>query len=180
MRLHTEVLFIMHVAEENRTSGSARLANLALSNSQIFVHGKSESVAPLPPLQDDGKTFVLFPSQSAPELSPPFALTLPKPIRLVVPDGNWHQARRMTQRIPQIVSLPRVRVAADPPSRYVLRKAPHQGVLCTLEAVARALGVLEGLEVQYELERLLALMMQRTLTLRRGGTRDSGHGGHRR
>jgi len=44
-----------------------------------------------------------------------------------------------------------------------LRRAARPGQLCTLEAIARALGVLEGPEVQRQLEGLLRIMVERTL-----------------
>jgi DTW domain-containing protein YfiP len=59
-----------------------------------------------------------------------------------------------------------VRLPAGPPSRYVLRAHPDAGCLATLEAVARALGILEGAEVRRRLEELLDRFVQRTLWAR--------------
>lgn len=58
-----------------------------------------------------------------------------------------------------------------PPSIYRLRQETQAGGLATLEAIARALGILEGASIQRELERVLRIMVERTLWAR-GALRD--------
>ena len=86
-----------------------------------------------------------------------------KPVALVVPDGTWQQAARMTRKVPWLAALPTVTLPPGPASRYRLRTEPKPQGLATLEAIAWALGLLEGPEVQQELERVLRLMVDRTL-----------------
>ena len=50
-----------------------------------------------------------------------------------------------------------------PPSEYRLRVQRNEHHLCTLEAIARAIGVLESAEAQSNLEKLLRVMVERTL-----------------
>jgi hypothetical protein len=56
------------------------------------------------------------------------------------------------------VSLP-----AAEPSEYRLRFEPQPGGLATMEAIARALGILEGAPVQRALEQLFRVVVDRTL-----------------
>ena len=70
------------------------------------------------------------------------------------------------------VSLP-----DGPETAYHLRRETKDGGLATAEAIARAFGVLEGPEVQRELERVFRLMVERTLFSRGLLARDSVTGG---
>jgi DTW domain-containing protein YfiP len=92
------------------------------------------------------------------------------PVRLVVPDGSWRQARRIIQRIPRLDQLPRMSVPPAPEKRR-LRRPPHEEGLSTLEAIARALAVLEGEAVAEPLEALYDLVVERHFTHRRRADR---------
>jgi DTW domain-containing protein YfiP len=81
---------------------------------------------------------------------------------LLVPDGNWNQARRIARRDPDARAASPVMLPPGPPSRYGLRRAPREGTVSTLEAVARALGALEGPEVEQALTRILDTFVERT------------------
>lgn len=62
---------------------------------------------------------------------------------LIVLDGTWSQARRMSHRLQSVARLPRVslsQVAARPR----LRRPPREGTMATLEAIAYAMGYLES------------------------------------
>jgi hypothetical protein len=59
-----------------------------------------------------------------------------------------------------------VKLAEGAPSQYRLRTQPNDKSLCTLEAIARALGVLESREAQLQLETVLGVMVERTLWCR--------------
>ena len=67
--------------------------------------------------------------------------------------------------------LPRVRLPAAGPGRYTLRHHPDGDHICTLEAIARALGILEGAEVQAHLQATVDLLVERVTRSRRGDTR---------
>ncbi|MEO0324312.1 MAG: DTW domain-containing protein [Myxococcota bacterium] len=72
---------------------------------------------------------------------------------LVVVDGAWRQARRLSRRLlvrgHRAVGLP-----PGPPSRYVLRTGPTPAHLSTLEAVARACAAVGDAEASRALEAL--------------------------
>lgn len=163
----TRVVLLMHLRETYSTTNTGRIAHLALPNSEIRIRGTRQSESASKGLEfSQSSGLVLFPSEDAEELDSELAQRLAKPITLVVPDGNWRQASRMVRREPGLKDYKCVKLKFTAPSRYYLRKAPSPESLATLEAVARALAVLEGPEVQQKLERLFQLMVVRTLSTR--------------
>jgi DTW domain-containing protein YfiP len=109
---------------------------------------------------------LMFPREDAKELTQELILTDPRPITLVVPDGNWRQAAKMAQREPAFRELERVILPDMGPSRYRLRNEPKPGGLATFEAIARALRLIEGEEIYEQLDALFTKMVERTLITR--------------
>ncbi len=91
-----------------------------------------------------------------------------------MPDGNWHQAKKMRRRGPGLAAFPCVTLPEPGRSEYRLRAEPWQGGLATLEAIARALAILEGTDgpaVEAALLAVFRVMVERTLWFR-GRLRD--------
>jgi tRNA pseudouridine65 synthase len=109
---------------------------------------------------------VLYPSDDAVVLDKRFAQADPRPVTLVVPDGNWRQASRIPQRVPGLVHAPRVVLPSGPPSAWGIRTETRDGGLATFEAIARALGVLENPELQEQLELLFQHLVRGTRAAR--------------
>jgi DTW domain-containing protein YfiP len=91
-----------------------------------------------------------------------------EPPVLLVPDGTWSQARKLLQRDPDLQRAEIVTLPPGPPSRYGLRRNAREGTLCTLEAIARALGIMEGREIEARLMSVLDLFVGRSLAVRAG------------
>lgn len=165
LRLDTRLVVVMHHAELNLTSNTARLATHALPNSEVRIRGyKHEPISPEGLTHPDRDTLLLYPSDDAVELTPEYAATLRRPVTLVVPDGSWRQARKAAQREAALLGLPRAKLpAGGPPSEYRLRIEPNEHSVCTFEAIARALGVIEGAEIQARLEALFRIAIGRAL-----------------
>jgi DTW domain-containing protein YfiP len=154
LTLATRVVVVMHRREVHKTTNTVRLVPLTLVNSQVRVIGLPHERAHLDGLAEPGqRVALLFPGPDARVLT---AEDAREPLTLVVPDGNWRQAHKFATKEPQLAALPRVQVPKHPDPRY----------LATFEAIARALGVLEGDAVRERLERVLELKVQRTLRLR--------------
>lgn len=157
----------MHCSERNKPSNTARLVNLALPNSEIRYQGEIHKPLSLDGLGDpERETLILFPEASAALLDPSEAAQIRKPVTLVVPDGTWKQAKKIAAYASSIPGSRRICVPFIEPSRYRLRTADRANRLCTLEAIARALGVLDSIEVRSELEQLLDEMVRRVLISR--------------
>ncbi|WP_437568961.1 tRNA-uridine aminocarboxypropyltransferase [Sorangium sp. So ce542] len=144
LAVRTRVVLLTHRIERTRSTNTGRLVARLLEGAEVRVRGE---IAPRarPPLPE-GRRLVLYPSPGARALSPDDARG--GPVVLLVPDGNWNQARRVVHRDADAQGAEPVALPQGAPSRYGLRRAPHEGALSTLEAVARALGLLEGAEVE--------------------------------
>lgn len=161
--LATRLVIVMHVAEEVLTTNTARLAAKALPNSEIRIRGRRERMATAGLVEDGRQSLLLYPSPRACELNSDLVARLTGPVTLIVPDGSWSQTRKMVRREPALAMIPHVKLPPGPPSEYRLRIQPSDKSLCTLEAIARAMGILESREVQDRLESLLRVMVERTL-----------------
>ena len=164
IELQTRLIVLMHASEEVLPTNSARLAVKALTNSELRVHGRKDDRMSTSGLSVAGRpSLLLYPSANAVELTPEFVSKLPGPANLLVPDSSWRQAQRFVRREPALLGIPHVTLPHGPPSEYRLRHQPNDKSLCTLEAIARALGLLESPEAQSRLENLLNIMVERTL-----------------
>ncbi|WP_164018044.1 tRNA-uridine aminocarboxypropyltransferase [Pyxidicoccus trucidator] len=150
----TRFLLLQHVMEAGKKSNTGRVAALALVNGRLLLHGAPTESYDTALLSEPG-TWLLFPDGPS---APPDA---PAPRQVVVLDGSWSQARRMTQRLPALRALPRLVLPPPEPGMLRLREPSHPSGMSTLDAVARAVAMLEGPEAAAPLERLAALRVQR-------------------
>lgn len=164
----TRLLLVIHYREQRKPTNTGLLATECLTNCTLVVRGHHAQRECSLGLDPTATTLVLFPDEHARPLTDFVAR---QPITLVVPDGNWRQASKARTRIPELADAPLVSLPEGPPSSYGLRHEPQAGGLATLEAIARAFGILEGAAVQAELERVLQIMVERTLWAR-GALRD--------
>jgi len=162
--LKTKIVVLMHWREDKLTTNSARLACMALTNSSLHQRGRIDGRLQTEKLITPGESAaLLFPTEDSIELTEETASRLARPLTLFVPDGSWRQAQKVSRREPALKDIPRLRVPLGLPSTYRLRHSPHPQNLSTFEAIARALGVLEGPEVQAKLEKLFLTMVERRL-----------------
>lgn len=159
----TRLLLVIHRAEDRKPTNTGRLATECLVNSEVVVRGElSERAEPLP-IGEGTQPVLLFPAGDALPLG---ELALGAPVTLIVPDGNWRQASKVRNRVPGMRDVPCAILPASSPSRYRLRSEAHAHGLATIEAIARAMGILEGPDVQAALERPFLAMVERTLWAR--------------
>jgi DTW domain-containing protein YfiP len=161
------IVVVMHAKEAARPSNTGRLLPALLSDAWVVVRRGTEA-APEPFPECPGPVAVLFPDADARPLDTIGPLD-PPPRTLLVPDGNWRQARRITRREPALAATPRVCLPTGGPPLARLRDHPDADRLATVEAVARALGALGHADAQAHLEagwRLFAAAFER---MRYGG-----------
>jgi DTW domain-containing protein YfiP len=172
----TRVVLIVHQLEAVKPTNTGLVAARCLPSSAVVYRGRppqggadsgtpdlaaavaeAAGAAGAPNVQ----RLMLFPHATATPLEDWRGRT--EPVVLVVPDGTWAQATRMYGRLSSgtddlpCVSLP----ASGGGKRLRTGASPHQ--LATLEAVALALGILEGPEVEAALLRVFRIMTERTL-----------------
>ncbi len=158
---------IMHHREYRKTTNSARLAVRSIFESELCLRGLKGAPLDLSlHIKPRHTPLFLTLSSDATELTTELLATLNGPIQLFVPDGNWHQASRVAKREPLLQSAIKVKISPGKPSTYRLRKEHHPEGLSTLEAIARALGVIEGEHVQQTLEQIFDVMVERSLATR--------------
>jgi DTW domain-containing protein YfiP len=164
IHVETRVIVLMHTAEERLTTNTARLAAKALVNSELRIRGKKGECSSANCLLQEGRiSLLLYPSPHALELNAENAQAITGPVNLIVPDGSWSQTRKFVRREAALADIRHVKLPTGPPSEYRLRLQPREEGLCTLEAIARSLGILESKAAQQQLETLLRVMVERTL-----------------
>lgn len=169
IQIKSKVSIIMHVSERKLTSNTSWIASKALDNCNIHLRGevnnpfKGEDV-----LDDRFIPLFLFPDAGSVELDGDFAKTLHKPVQIIIPDGNWNQAKKVKSREACFKDIKTVRLPQLNESIYSLRRSPFKGAVCTLEAISYALKVLEGESVHNHLMNILKVMVDRTMMARKG------------
>jgi DTW domain-containing protein YfiP len=156
-----DISVLMPRSEARSASNSARLLALWLPRTQLNVLGDREGTQTPAPFIERPGSAVLFPGLQGSEAAPSGIK------HLIVPDGTWSQARRIERRWFARHDLPRVQLDDTWPSAYGLRRAPA-GV-CTFEATALALGVLENLTLARALLTRFAEWARRADWLKAGG-----------
>ncbi|MBT4790434.1 MAG: DTW domain-containing protein [Halobacteriovoraceae bacterium] len=164
LNLKTKVSMVIHHKELKRTSNTGQLALKSLINSNLRVRGLKDSPLELGDLlTDEYETLLLFPSSNAEVLTPELAQNIKKKIQIIVPDGNWRQASKVNTRYKELANIKRVKVARVGTDPYHLRAETTQDGMATLQAIAYALGAIEGEEVQDQLLKLYDEKLVRTL-----------------
>lgn len=157
----TRLMLIIHRIEARKPSNTGRLGVECLSNSETWVRGHEENRADAYQPDAEYQSIFLFPHEDAVPLTE-FAQSK-LPVKLIVPDGTWRQAAKVRNRVAGFKDLPCAILPPDQPSIYRLRSEAHAHGLATVEAIARALGILEGLAVRHEIEHVFQVMVERTL-----------------
>jgi DTW domain-containing protein len=164
LELATRLILVMHRREWAKPTATGPLALAVLVNSELRVQGHLERPLDFCDL-DSGqrRTLLLYPGEGARILSKTFLSEDPRPVNLVVPDGNWRQAARMGRRLPGLEHADMVRLPAGMQTAWGIRRECHPEGLATFEAISRALGIIESVEVQEAMDGIFRLMVASTL-----------------
>jgi tRNA-uridine aminocarboxypropyltransferase len=165
--LATRLILVMHRREWSKPTATGPLALAVLANSELRIQGFRER--PLDFLDLDSgmrRTLLLYPGDGVPVLTRALLADDPRPVDLVVPDGTWSQAARMGKRLPGLEHAAMVRLPEGAKTGWGVRRECHPEGLATFEAIARALGIIESVEVQQRMEEIFSLMVARTLEAR--------------
>lgn len=167
LHLQTRIILVIHVKELKRTTNTGTLALEALSNSQLKIRGDNFNPLDLSPLlTPEYETLLLYPADHSMELNSDFLKSMTKPIQLIVPDGNWRQASKVCTRHKELELIPRVMIKSLNLAKHHLRAENSPYGMSTLEAIARALGVIENSQVEATLMELYQAKLRSTLKSR--------------
>lgn len=159
----TKVSIIMHHREKHLTSNTAKLATLTLKNAMIHLRGLPEEpfALELLDIKPEIRPLYLFPDVDAVELDENFLKNFPGPYQLIVPDGTWNQAKKVRRREPGLSSIQCVKLNDGVKGEYKLRRGVREDGVCTFEAIAYALEILENKNVADDLLRQFRIMNNR-------------------
>jgi len=144
----TRLVLLQHPRERYVAIGTAHMASLCLTNSELHVGIDWSRSQPLaralanparPPI-------LLYPGEGSIDIvkSPPAG-----PATLVVVDGTWAQTKKVVRTNPVLAALPRYAFVPPKPSEYRIRKEPDDASVATIEALVHALTALEGDEARF-------------------------------
>jgi len=137
----TFVSILQHPRERFHAIGTARIAELGLERSRIVVPRDCFTRSLEQRFDVAPGTGLLFPHPDARLLED--LAEHERPAGLVVLDGTWSQARRLYRANSWLHPLPHFALSPPAPTRYRIRKAPRREFVSTLEAIVRALEILE-------------------------------------
>lgn len=139
----SRVVILQHPRERDMPIGTGRMASLCLSNSELHVGVSWEDTPVLRRAFSDPSRppALLYPSRAPGEDR---ETRLPGPVTLIVLDGTWPQTKKILRENPTLAQLPRVAFTPSSPSEYRIRREPKPACVSTIEALALALGMLEG------------------------------------
>lgn len=156
----TNVVVLAHRVELEKSTNTGKLVARMLGEHAALV----ESHEAWQSAHTDSETVVLFPTDDAVPLE-----ELRGELRcVIVPDGTWAQARRIARRHPACARLRKVRLSSTLRSRYALRRSHLDNGLCTLEAVAETLRVLDDGRCADALLAAFTQWVERALLVRAG------------
>jgi len=161
----TRLLLVLHQLEARKPTNTGALAARCLENSAVVYRGRAPGGSAADPLDSElsieADPVLLYPHPSATPLAAWSGAA--KPITLIVPDGTWSQAARTCRRLRALADLTCASLPAPAMAVDRLRESGRPDRLATLEAVALALGILEGPTVRDALMRMYRIMTERTL-----------------
>lgn len=143
VRTPFDVLIIQHFIEEHRPTNTGRLIARMLPRSRLVQYGRLDQPLDRALFGEPGRRHILlFPRYGSRELTredlvPPDGT----PVTLVVPDGNWRQASRMSRRNAILQEMPCLALPPGRPGAWTIRNSRRQERLCTAEAVIRTVDL---------------------------------------
>ncbi len=165
--LKTKITLIIHAKELKHTTNTGQIALKALANSEMRVRGDEHKALNLSDLLSPHyRTFLFYPAESALELNSDLVNESDIPIQLIVPDGTWRQARKVHTRHPELKNIQRVMIKTPNPNKLHMRKETTENGMATLQAIACALGIIEGENVKTALMKCYLEKVTATLKAR--------------
>lgn len=143
LRTRTRVVILQHPREVKVAIGTVAIAARCLPDALVargvcFDHAALQELLRGDPSRPP---VLLFPSDDARDLR---AEPFDHDVTLVLLDGTWSLAAKLLKQNEALRALPRVRFTPSQPSQYRIRREPAEHCVASIEALAEALGALEG------------------------------------
>jgi DTW domain-containing protein len=141
--LITKITLLIHTKEVNKATNTGKLAELMLSNCRTLIVGALDGELKEADIISEGyENLILFHSASN-VLDSEFLSTITKPVNLIVPDGNYHQAVKMTKS-ECLKNIRRVKLPLGQAGEYSLRNSKDKEKVSTIEAIIKAVEIIEN------------------------------------
>jgi DTW domain-containing protein YfiP len=165
LEVATQVLLVTHKFENRKATNTGHLAVQCLKNARLCLRGREDLPDDPVVWASDRTPLLLFPCREAMPLDTWWAArtTESKAVTLIVPDGTWRQANRVRRRVPGLAHIQAVSLTATQESNYRLRHTHLGNRLATFEAIALALGILEGPAIGTHLAHVFRAIVDRAL-----------------
>lgn len=165
LQTRTRVSIVIHSREFSKSINTGHLTMRCLKNSEVLLLGRMGSTREdaLPELLPGYHPVLLFPDGIPIEQ---IAAKATSPIQLIVPDGSWRQGRKMAAFLGSNLGISRASLPLFESNVYSRIRATKGGGSSTLGAIASALGVLEGVETEQILRRVLEVFVSRVVASR--------------
>ncbi|NCN28610.1 DTW domain-containing protein [bacterium] len=143
-------VILTHLIEFRRRIASGRMSYLCLQESEFIVGLDFAEDRQVQAIVDNEKfdSYVLYPGEDSlnlSDLSEPSRLDRfysDKQLCIFVVDGTWNTAKKMINRSPNLVDLPRICFTPETQSNFRVRKQPGQHCLSTIEAIHQCIELL--------------------------------------
>lgn len=157
----TEVLVVRHERESWKSTGTARIAALAMPKLRLldFTENSEPAKSELPREVGPG-AHLLFPTEEG------AAWDGAQVKKLIVLDGTWRQVRRMYAKLPALHGVPKLALPEQAARVLRLRESKFEAGRSTLEAIAEAIALLEGPQVAAPLHQLHATYVEHVFRAR--------------
>lgn len=142
----TRVLILQHPDEARHPLNTGRLAVLGLQHADLLIGEHFPQLEGI--IAAAQQVWLLFPDKEESVSEPVAADGTGASSLLIVPDGTWRKARQIIRVNPLLNTLPRLSLPSGEPSEYRVRKASEPAAVATIEAIVRALELLEPRDFQ--------------------------------
>lgn len=166
--METKVSIVMHVRELKLTSNTAYFTKLLYpEQTHMLIRGAMDfKFDPAEAIDPVRQNLFLYPDENAQVLDDDFKKKYPGPYNLIVPDGSWSQASKVYRREPLFHNIPTVKLPEGIEGDYQLRQSQSANQVCTLEAIAYALGALESPVIQKHMLDFFKVFVDRVMMSR--------------
>lgn len=166
-------MILQHPDEARHPLNTARLAVLGLERAELLIGEEFPELEAR--IRVESQATLLFPDDAnAPETSAGRDNSIQTSL-LIVPDGTWRKARRIVRLNPVLQELPRLALPPGEPSAYRVRRATEPGAVATIEAIERALSILEPeQDFQPILRPFEAMVSKQIASMKAAGAREAG------
>ncbi len=152
----TKFVILMHPKEFKKVkNNTGRFTHLSLPNSELFIGVDFTKHRRINEIIQTHQSYILFPSDSAHDLSKEPLLESSKPYAIFLIDSTWACTKSIFRESRNLQTLPFLSFTTDKTSRYEIKEQPESHFLSTMESTQVVLELLvrHGIE-QIEPEKL--------------------------